>query len=721
MTHIAARIVGATVSCCLLVAGGASVLGESGSVDRAPRIPVPRSGLRIQVDSRGGEGNGYRPVKVEVSSSNGLPFGRNRTLRLTLQQDPDRGPLVEKSLTLDAANTTESTTVLVPQSGAWHHFVLRVLEGDSEIRELRIGGGKTQGVFSEALPTTLLIDSDSFSLAARDVGSIAPQSQNEIPDLSRLVTIAGWAPKNDPPLTLIENTDFLALLKPLEVPGDWLALSCYDFVLISLDDLRLLREVNPAGLEALLRWNRTGTSLCVFGAGDEFEHLPDLDKLLAFSLAQPNRESPKSKWREPPAELYEEEFHALENSRTDERYTYDRFGNPVPVETKVERVSRPETPPFRLREHGLGMVAAFSAEDPSGPTSHIWGWLFASLGTERWQWVQRHGVSLVRNNNDYWNFLIDGVGLPPTITFRLLITGFVVLIGPVNFMVLRKLRRPYLMLLVVPAAALLVTGGLIGYALVADGLGTRVRTRSVTLLDQSCGEAVVWGRQTYYAGLAPSGGLTYEGDTAVFPVRAFQDTRKTGGEIAWHSDGRQQFRQGFLASRTLAQFLLVRATPSDRRLTIRSLPGGGAAVHNRLGVPVRYLLVVGDDGAVSSLSGLADDATGSTTPGDEWPQIRRLADAVIEQELATPSEYYNASYYNYNWRNYYSMGWDYQLPEATFETSVLERRLAAIRHMRISDLEPRTYYAIVETSPELPLGLPRVGSEEGFHVILGNW
>ena len=40
-----------------------------------------------------------------------------------------------------------------------------------------------------------------------------------------------------------------------------------------------------------------------------------------------------------------------------------------------------------------------------------WAWIYNTLGQPRWQWYQRQGVSLMNPNNDFWKFLIPGIGL----------------------------------------------------------------------------------------------------------------------------------------------------------------------------------------------------------------------------------------------------------------------------------------------------------------------
>ena len=130
--------------------------------------------------------------------------------------------------------------------------------------------------------------------------------------------------------------------------------------------------------------------------------------------------------------------------------------------------------------------------------------------TERWD--ARHGMTPDTANAEFVKFLVPGVGLAPVTEFEILITVFVLVIGPLNYWILKRYKRLHLMVLTVPLAAALTTLALFGYAVVADGFATRVRAQSFTTLDQRSGEAACWSRLSYYSGLAPGKGLVMPTD-----------------------------------------------------------------------------------------------------------------------------------------------------------------------------------------------------------------
>ena len=135
----------------------------------------------------------------------------------------------------------------------------------------------------------------------------------------------------------------------------------------------------------------------------------------------------------------------------------------------------------------MGCVVAIGPQELSTSKEDLaqHDWILASLGEIRWQWYRRHGLSQVRMNDGFWDFLIPGVGAAPVKAFLCIISAFVLAIGPLNYWLLRKWNRLYLLLITVPAGAAVVTGSLFLYAVLSDGFGTRVRLRSLTT--RQCG------------------------------------------------------------------------------------------------------------------------------------------------------------------------------------------------------------------------------------------
>ena len=327
-----------------------------------------------------------------------------------------------------------------------------------------------------------------------------------------------------------------------------------------------LGRIAAGGAPRLAAWTAAGGNLWVYGVGEQWEHLPELEKILdLLSDRGPTGPAPPG-WTAPEKGLYGRTPEAAETSEDDDE------GNPViyrngrrvaarpakrsPAGPKTPLPTPPQRPSFVFRPMQAGLVVALASEQPFPGTAADWRWVLDSMGDSRWHWYERHGLSLKRENPDYWNFLIPGVGVAPVTQFCVLITVFVIGIGPVNYWLLRRRRQLHLLLLTIPASAAAVTLLLFAYALMADGLDVRVRARSVTHLDQRSGRAVCWTRLSYFAGLTPRGGLRFPADTLVLPLEQMPGRisreQPLFREVLWDED--QRFSSGWIASRTPAQF-----------------------------------------------------------------------------------------------------------------------------------------------------------------------
>ena len=135
--------------------------------------------------------------------------------------------------------------------------------------------------------------------------------------------------------------------------------------------------------------------------------------------------------------------------------------------------------------HAAPCSDCFAAISPAfarfaGRLVHI---LDQRLRQDRSSWVRRHGIAPDFGTNDStvsMNLNIRGV---PVYGFMVLITVFAIVIGPVNYFYLRRKRLLWLLLVTVPATALVTSVLLVGYSVAAHGFSIRSRIRSLTVLD----------------------------------------------------------------------------------------------------------------------------------------------------------------------------------------------------------------------------------------------
>jgi hypothetical protein len=381
------------------------------------------------------------------------------------------------------------------------------------------------------------------------------------------------------------------------------------------------------------------------------------------------------------------------------------------------------------------MVIAAAPDDLFKQPAQHWVWMLNSLGVDRWQWYRRHGVSLERKNGDFWNWLVRGVGLAPVTQFRVLITAFVLAIGPVNYFWLRRRGKLHLLVVIVPLAALTVTLGLFGFALVSDGLDIRVRARTYTQIDQRTGQAACWSRISYYAGMAPSGGLLFPDDVVAVPLTPNDDDSSSmpmRQTMVW-SDHTQRLASGWLASRTPGQFITVRSRKSEAGLRILPARGQvGPQIENALGTRVIRLLLADDDGKHYHAVDLAAGARAALEPVEPGVEQTAMQEFVSEHLPGLPQGFVppSASTFRGRRRYYYMAASNNSLPAAALGSSRLEIGLrdatagadrGGTSKTAGAPLAPRSYIALVERSPEVVFGVDNPREEDSLHVVVGSW
>jgi len=308
--------------------------------------------------------------------------------------------------------------------------------------------------------------------------------------------------------------------------------------------------------------------------------------------------------------------------------------------------------------------------------------------------------------------------------FRILITLFVLFIGPVNYWLLRRWKSLHLLVVTVPLSAAAVTFVLFAYAMVADGLGSRVRVRSFTRIDQRRGHAACWARLSYYTGLAPFGGLRFPSDVVVTPFEYLPaKTEARTRELILEED--QWLSSGWLPPRTPTQMITVRSRDSALGLSITETETTPRTLQaaNRLGTPIRQLVIRSKGGGYFRAADVPTDGTVEAEAAELADVQAWMEQTFRESEPRFPvgidrsdlNGSYGWSSYRYRWRWGYN---EVDVPDPSSGTGLLEMSLATVR---TQPLEPGSYLAIVDRSPEVVLGVSSAREEASLHVVLGNW
>jgi hypothetical protein len=183
---------------------------------------------------------------------------------------------------------------------------------------------------------------------------------------------------------------------------------------------------------------------------------------------------------------------------------------------------------------------------------------------------------------------IRGVGGVPARAYLVILTLFSLIIGPANYLFLRRRRRQALLVLTVPLISCAFILLLATYVVAGEGFGVHGRSASLTMLDQRRQQAATRGSVSLYAaGWTPGAGLRFPRDMAVLPRG--RDNRANAEELGLDLAESQRFAGGLVRARVPSNFETIAVRPARERLTFVH-EGGNLSVVNGLGGPIRTLV-----------------------------------------------------------------------------------------------------------------------------------
>jgi hypothetical protein len=184
---------------------------------------------------------------------------------------------------------------------------------------------------------------------------------------------------------------------------------------------------------------------------------------------------------------------------------------------------------------------------------------------------------------------IPGIGRVPAGAYLFILVVFGILIGPVNFLFLWRRRQQALLVVTAPLISMTFVVLLAGYVIAGEGFAVYGRALTFTMLDQARKQASTRATVSLYpAGTAPSGGLTFPRDMAVYPRG--MDGRGAGHDrVALDLSDTQRFQSGLLNARMPTNVETIAFRPARERLQfIRE--GDRLAVVNGLGATITKLV-----------------------------------------------------------------------------------------------------------------------------------
>jgi hypothetical protein len=733
-----------------------SVSQQNGNFIVMPRNwPVSRrSGLWLYVDTRWVNGYGYRPVEVTICSP--APATADRIITVQLHCGWDSDVSAEQDFELPLGSTSASAIVAIPNYQQsmncywWEVWVDGIKDVDLSIKK---------------------------EDAKRQFGG----SGISVSTVRVLVPGLDAQHKSSTSTSTLDHE--VLSLKLSGFPRRWIDYTCLDVVSLSIAELEQLSQTNPAAFAAIGRWVRAGGHLWVCEVGAKLEELPRVSKSLQLpgslvqttadsGARQPNESAPnkpdaadedrpaRSGWR--PARTRGGAFamgqaQGFTDNRTgqtrwvsdprviaalDRDPNYVRNGQTLdPTDETTPRSWTLDSSQWFLEQRvGLGMVRAFRGANEAATfarqgivvnanstangdaTAQVPRALAVALRSTR-HWDARHGLIPDGGNPEFARLLVPGMGLAPVTEFQVLITVFVLLIGPLNYWLLKRYKRLQLLVLTVPIAAGAATAALFAYAAISDGFDTTVRVRSLTTLDQQTGEAACWARLSYYSGIAPGKGLVMPADVAMYPILPTwtSDNANTSRAMLWDAN-EVRLAQGWLNSRTPTQYLMQRSRKSPHHIEVTA-GNGKMQVTNRLGTRIESLLAIDEKGKFFTGENVEDGARTILEPISRAQAVQRIVPVVRENEPEMPTALSGSDFRVGRRRGlfgrYVPQASGDQLRDNLADRAVTD--LAGLNGRPALDLPARSYVAITASGPEVVTGIPHAEEQASFHVIVGSW
>ena len=527
---------------------------------------------------------------------------------------------------------------------------------------------------------------------------------------------AGSSVNNGELLRWIGQRTAVHAIAPANLPAETLGLSAVDIVVISLDDLLLIsgRRTGWGSLpadawrareRALLNHVRLGGTLLVYDVGRQRNRLPELDQILQAAAAD------EPGWQELDPNYLGSTFRPFQSRREVEGTEADLLASLAANARRLRLQLNRQAEGLRWRGLGFGRVLAVGTGRLQEVRSETWHWLLVCAGNEQISGASRRDLAWT-SNQSYWQYAIPGTLQAPVGGFLLTIGLFVIAVGPVNALALRRLKRLYLLPATVIGISLVTVVTLVVFAICDDGIVARSRVVSFTRIDQPARNSWSVSRQNYYAAFAPSRGLEFPANAELFHVTNLDESSDQALKRVERSDEQRQsrfFQRDYMASRTNSQFLVLQSQKTDLRLQVQEDSASSAwAVTNQLGARLRHLWVVDSQGKLHYASGVAPLDSAKLAPSDEAAFKALMAHALNGREVTMPPAFF---------------GWiPVDMPRSWRGQSngMLEDALQASARFA-SPPQPRTYLAIAETAPRtLPIGMS-AREEHSFHIIRGNW
>ncbi len=260
---------------------------------------------------------------------------------------------------------------------------------------------------------------------------------------------------------------------------------------------------------------------------------------------------------------------------------------------------------------------------------------------------------------------------------------FIILVGPVNFIILARLKKKIWLVWTAPMISLIFCVSIMIYAVFSEGFDSYARISYTTFLDENTHRASTIGRAGYYSPLTPGKGLWFDYETEITPIysRHEEGTSKT---IDWTSG--QHLKTGWLSARIPGHFKIRKCQLRRERISLSTDQEGNHFVVNGLGAPIEKLYLADHSGRLYRAEEIKAGA-----------RVRLPITKDIIPSGKLKKDWLRSQYRNPAWQNHVD----------TFS------------YNPNSKLKPGSYIAILNGSPFVEMGLEDAENQDLTSVVYG--
>ncbi len=750
---------------CVFLAVFASAIAFSGAClfGQAPTtVPPGVSGYTVSYSSQSAVSpNGYRTFWVTIETNPKKPVAEDQQFTVVIK---DRvynkpGKVVSAEMMIKAGKTSAKVEMYLACPDYYSNLDLMVERGQGNGRFDRgrdiFYTNVNSNVFRRATsqPNLLLISSQvagqntmSHVCYKRKVGvGIATQISvgAKVPALSGLVDVYQSAGGAATPIVAgipTFGTSEINYCRPQDIPNAWIGLTAFDLVMISFSDLSNICAANEVKRATLKKWVAAGGALIVFDSGPDFKEVDRILPTLIGKLQMSERGPLKQVWSQPAKALQAVDQLVRDPNQNSSNYYYneDTFVDFEQTELSEDNlfVTRDDDEldtniGFCFSRFVNGQIVCVN-DDMAKWDQPSWISLLNAINLDSAPLENKIGTGNPSYGLAY--FAIPGVGEPPVIAFQILMSLFVIVAGPIMYVVLRRSKQLQLLFILVPTMSLTACLGLLSYAVFVDGFDSWGIAQSVTFLDQDTQSAVTHARAAYFSGTQPRPYQFLPDTVPIAPVYSHSNPERTrkleeGLEVSG----------GDIKARSPHQVVSVRSHEADQRLLVlpalkqrgangeaagsktaddeaasnKLASSAGAPTHsmrNLLGADIKFAAAMTDKGLVL-IENLAEgeQKNGRKISGGELDGL--LKGFIVEFSKSTSSNVsrYRANAWNRNSDGYY---WG--------EENRIVQMINSTEASKLLENE-NTYLAILEEFPVTAAQIEKVKFKKQLHIVIGKW